>query len=414
MEPISKVFTSFSISEVCPTAVIMLNSPTVSLYEQSIYLDIWMRYNRHNLSKSSNQMTSCNEPALSLEAVPNSTEVRRPFFVCADGGWACLSKDYSSTPQGSHTNTCNEGKAVVLPTSPSPSAGESLSRILSEFPLPFDIICGDFDSQDDACDNTADTPLVRTMRANLTAHSNVIETSHISELTNDQLQVLRDSCSMRGDGSGGTVFSLKVSDQDTTDFGKCVHLVKRLLGLPPLPCGEKGNVKNHKKDMLPVVLVLGALGGRIDHTMGALWLLIKERDDLRVIIHDKDNTIFACCSQGKTTFLHDPAVDGDTCGVMVFGTKTDRVATRGLKWNLGPALGFPTGFLSDCLSTSNKIEGISLKEERERSAASDCKHNSSLYDYLDNCDHFGFVEIDTTEVENGGVDSGVLFSVVRK
>lgn len=184
------------------------------------------------------------------------------------------------------------------------------------------------------------------------------------------------------------------NDQNTTDFDKCLSLVKRLL-LPRVTSSSSPD-----GDDLPLVLVVGALGGRFDHTMAVVTSIIRVRDDMRVVVHNASNTLFCCARSGMTEFHHSPKVDGRSCGVMVFGEATSSVVTTGLEWNLGdPSL--VTGFLGMCLSTSNSIVPSPRSGDDDNSEKEAHKGPSSV------------VTINTSPVPNEGCHSAVIFSVER-
>lgn len=108
---------------------------------------------------------------------------------------------------------------------------------------------------------------------------------------------------------------------------------------------------------LPQVLVLGALGGRMDHEFAVLNTLFAYATRLDLSVYNGRNTLFAVPCGTVLAFTRDEAVDGNTIGVVVFGTATSAVVSKGLQWELGPDLKCGFGFVQ---STSNAIAGIGI------------------------------------------------------
>lgn len=348
--PSGPVFTSLDVTTVQPDAVLFLGNPLVSQYEVDVYLSLWIRLH-HKKSDTSGK-----------RCVP---------FVCTDGSWKKLVKECSSGG--------NDGRCTAM--------------------YPFHVSCGDMDSQPPPpITSTSDPSSSSALSPSPTTTIPRIPAPTVAALTPDQLaqiQAYIDGTTSTVDDDAPPYIIVPITnDQDTTDFDKCLSLVKHLL-----PKKDEPSSSANPKGELPLVLVVGALGGRFDHTMAVITSIIRVRDDMRVVVHNASNTLFCCARSGMTKFHHSPKIDGRSCGVMVFGEATSSVVTTGLEWNLGdPAL--VTGFLGMCLSTSNSIlpppttPPLDVKD-REDTLSS-------------------IVTIDTSPVANEGRNSAVIFSVERQ
>ncbi|KAJ3319701.1 cAMP-dependent protein kinase subunit [Boothiomyces sp. JEL0866] len=119
------------------------------------------------------------------------------------------------------------------------------------------------------------------------------------------------------------------TDQDTTDFHKCLN--------NPI-------IKDYKD-----VYVLGALNGRLDHTMAALHTLVKYKRRIFLI---SDESFCWYLEKGKHEIVSDPEYEGDTCGLIPLLGRA-LVISSGLKWNLNHDMPLEFGLL---VSTSNAFE----------------------------------------------------------
>lgn len=117
----------------------------------------------------------------------------------------------------------------------------------------------------------------------------------------------------------GTKILDNSDDQDTTDLWKCLSYVR-----DSIPDIEKGNVK---------LLVLGALGGRLDHefaNFNSLFLFRK----VRIILLSDESMAFLLPKNYKHEIMVNPSVEGPYCGLIPLSGPSLSTTTTGLKWDL--------------------------------------------------------------------------------
>lgn len=106
------------------------------------------------------------------------------------------------------------------------------------------------------------------------------------------------------------------SDQDSTDTEKCIHYLK-----------EKTIDINQKQ----TVLVVGALGGRLDHTLANLNTLHRVPELDLVMIGEGNGA--RLIKEGKSKIRVDPEIEGPKCAIVPLNGPV-RVTATGLKWPL--------------------------------------------------------------------------------
>jgi thiamine pyrophosphokinase len=122
--------------------------------------------------------------------------------------------------------------------------------------------------------------------------------------------------------SGNNKEILKINDQDTTDFTKCIQYL------------EGRNISD--------ILVIGGYGGRMDHVFANYDTIIKSNS--KIVMIDRDN--YSCkINLGSNTF----ECNG-YCGLIPL-TKS-KVKTEGFEWNVDGEMGF-----NILISTSNRAVG---------------------------------------------------------
>ncbi|CDW77502.1 thiamin pyrophosphokinase 1 [Stylonychia lemnae] len=125
-------------------------------------------------------------------------------------------------------------------------------------------------------------------------------------------------------------------DQDTTDFEKCFnHLIS----------------KEAFSDDMTRFLVLGAFGGRLDHTMRNISYLLSLPENIKAYFLDEYSMGFRV-PKGKTEIKFSKKFEF-TKGCGIIPAQTTRISTNGLKWNLGQAPWDVTS-LDTQISTSNE------------------------------------------------------------
>lgn len=118
---------------------------------------------------------------------------------------------------------------------------------------------------------------------------------------------------------------IHLSEQDTTDFEKCLYSVKA-----------------------PLYMGYGFLGGRVDHELTALSVLVRYPERSVILIGDQD--ICFCCPKELTL-----AVPKAT-RVSIFPMSDTKMRSTGLKWPLDDVVLSPT----TRSATSNKASGTSV------------------------------------------------------
>ncbi|KEG09603.1 hypothetical protein DQ04_04961050 [Trypanosoma grayi] len=84
---------------------------------------------------------------------------------------------------------------------------------------------------------------------------------------------------------------------------------------------------------LPTYLAIGGLGGRFDHDMAAISVMLSFQKDAHVVLTDSTNTIFACQPDGWTQVVRQPHHEGVMCSFINFG-RMKECETSGLLWNV--------------------------------------------------------------------------------
>ncbi|GBB90504.1 hypothetical protein RclHR1_01750003 [Rhizophagus clarus] len=113
-----------------------------------------------------------------------------------------------------------------------------------------------------------------------------------------------------------------VSEQDSTDFMKCIDLISIK--------EEKEEVENSSKYN---VLAIGAFGGRFDQTMSNIHYLYKLKDERKIYLLSDKNMTFLL-DKGKHNIFCDREIEGPACGILPIGVQRAILTTTGLKWNM--------------------------------------------------------------------------------
>ncbi|GAQ89409.1 thiamin pyrophosphokinase [Klebsormidium nitens] len=132
-------------------------------------------------------------------------------------------------------------------------------------------------------------------------------------------------------------------DQDTSDLHKCIKYAQ----------GANPSLTQQSK-----LLVVGAVGGRLDHQLSNIHILYKFRD-LRIVLLGKGNLALLLPEAFEHEIYPDRGVEGPICALIPVGSPVSDVHSTGLRWNLGgQSLQF-----GELISTSNEIkaERISVR-----------------------------------------------------
>ena len=136
------------------------------------------------------------------------------------------------------------------------------------------------------------------------------------------------------------ILTAKDPSQDDSDLEKCFrHL---------LTWFEANPLKENKQYK---IVVTGAMGGRMDHTLNNIHILHKFSltcaeisDNISILLVD-DNSIGTCILPGKTQYRKAKYFEQTTgCGIFPMIGEAPNVKTKGFKWNLGKIQGIIVDF----------------------------------------------------------------------
>lgn len=150
-------------------------------------------------------------------------------------------------------------------------------------------------------------------------------------------------------------YIVKVLDQNTTDFEKCLALCEQML------CGPES--KSCEKQQQPKnVLVLGGDGGEWHHQMAVIHAAAKfSGEHLSVRLHSAASTIMFCAPNGRTEFKRNAECESDVFSIVPFGRPPKRIVTTGLKWDVdfsvssSQLFGWSRSNNKSFISTSNRF-----------------------------------------------------------
>ncbi|KAI5982532.1 thiamine pyrophosphokinase [Pisolithus marmoratus] len=125
-------------------------------------------------------------------------------------------------------------------------------------------------------------------------------------------------------------------DQNSTDLMKCVQSVE-----------EKEKLESREYE----IIILGGLGGRLDHTMHTLSYVYKLRRTRKKVFVVTDDNISWVLNEGQHCIHIDHNILGPTCGLLPIGVDSTILTTTGLRWNLTVAESSFDGLIS----TSNHL-----------------------------------------------------------
>ncbi|KAI5981442.1 thiamine pyrophosphokinase Thi80 [Pisolithus marmoratus] len=125
-------------------------------------------------------------------------------------------------------------------------------------------------------------------------------------------------------------------DQNSTDLMKCVQSVE-----------EKDKLESREYE----IIILGGLGGRLDHAMHTLSYVHKLRRTRKKVFVVTDDNISWVLNEGQHCIHIDHNILGPTCGLLPIGVDSTILTTTGLRWNLTVAESSFDGLIS----TSNHL-----------------------------------------------------------
>ncbi|KAG0030950.1 cAMP-dependent protein kinase subunit [Podila clonocystis] len=156
----------------------------------------------------------------------------------------------------------------------------------------------------------------------------------------------------------------KIDEQYSTDFMKCIELVRELDPIhSTLPQGNQDTttdtLTNISHEQLLSqnlgVVVLGGSGGRFDQSMSSihhLYILNRERHAALV----SDESIVVVLEAGTYEITCNLEIEGPTCGIIPVGSSVAHLTTTGLRWDIE---NWGTSFGTQ-ISTSNALTGSNV------------------------------------------------------
>ncbi|KAK9840257.1 hypothetical protein WJX74_006304 [Apatococcus lobatus] len=155
----------------------------------------------------------------------------------------------------------------------------------------------------------------------------------------DEVPRLLDSSSEESDD--------EIRDQDSTDLQKCLHAVEEVTKLKEWELQACN------------ILAVGALGGRLDHTISNLAML--HRFSHLQLTLCGDGNLARLIQRGRTIIHVDPQTEGPQCALFpLCGPAT--ASTTGLRWNLDHTCMEMHGLLS----TSNRLVAEEVQVETDQ------------------------------------------------
>ncbi|KAL4458874.1 hypothetical protein ABPG75_013739 [Micractinium tetrahymenae] len=136
------------------------------------------------------------------------------------------------------------------------------------------------------------------------------------------------------------------ADQDSTDLQKCIQFVR-----------QQAEEQGLQLQQLTLV-ALGALGGRLDHTLSNLSTLYMYPDMSLVLLGD--GNLARLVPAGRAVIRPDRRLEGPTCGLVPCAGGAV-ASSSGLRWNLHST---PMAF-GGLVSTSNIIEADEIHVESD-------------------------------------------------
>lgn len=103
------------------------------------------------------------------------------------------------------------------------------------------------------------------------------------------------------------------------------------------------------------IVCLGALGGRLDHSLSSMHISTKfgrEHPDMQVMIVGDNNMMYLLCPNQKYRIHVGDFMEKKGCGLVPF-CKADNIETTGFRWNLGKECQFSCLEWGSFISTSN-------------------------------------------------------------
>ncbi|KAF9335661.1 cAMP-dependent protein kinase subunit, partial [Podila minutissima] len=153
----------------------------------------------------------------------------------------------------------------------------------------------------------------------------------------------------------------KLEEQYSTDFMKCVELVRERDPIHSTLAQQQGNhdtttTISHEqqlnRNLNLGIVALGGSGGRFDQCMSSihhLYIISRERHATLV----SDESIIVVLEAGTHEITCNIEIEGPTCGIIPVGSSVAHLTTTGLRWDIE---NWETSFGTQ-ISTSNALTG---------------------------------------------------------
>ncbi|KAJ3190617.1 hypothetical protein HK101_008534 [Irineochytrium annulatum] len=126
-------------------------------------------------------------------------------------------------------------------------------------------------------------------------------------------------------------------DQDSSDLEKCVNHARSIEHhVPGSLVPHEGGALRTRVQALHELIVLGALGGRLDQIMNSIHMLYTMEEGRRVYLVSNESMAMMLRGGGmRHRIICRKGYEGPTCGLLPIGVDEAKVVTEGLRWNLG-------------------------------------------------------------------------------
>ncbi|KAG0057610.1 hypothetical protein BGZ83_006983 [Gryganskiella cystojenkinii] len=186
---------------------------------------------------------------------------------------------------------------------------------------------------------------------------------YLPDYVRGDMDSLRDSVKDYYESMGVPVE--RVDEQYSTDFMKCVELVRERDPVPSSsssfstiaaattttsPTSITPPTQEQKQTVNLGVVALGGTGGRFDQSMSSihhLYILNRERHATLI----SDTSVVVVLSAGTHRITCNLEIEGPTCGIIPVGSSIANLTTAGLKWDVE---NWKTSFGTQ-ISTSNAL-----------------------------------------------------------
>jgi ADP-ribose pyrophosphatase YjhB (NUDIX family)/thiamine pyrophosphokinase len=347
-----------------PSAIIALNSPALGDYERRLLCTIF-------------EQSDTQQKKASTTERPHSAKRVKPLFLCADGAYSKIAQQASLL--SAVDMVVGDGDSLLWWKQQEASLEASSQATTNNgAPLPSPVSHIVLHHAEHFGCHDRHGSVAATASVGLPSEGDAVE----------HFQLLEQAFQRR------KALFVRVLDQNTSDFEKCLTVCERVLASPHWKTATSNSEEvdrsgsgvqgdgNRNEIKRYVVLVIGFQGGEWHHEMAALHAGAKYSAsnlsrrssssppsilDLR--FHAPNTTIAFCNPNGTTIFDRNLAFENKTFALIPFGESPVSMVTTGLQWNLDhhrrtapsdcaevPYFGFTNASVrSSYISTSNRI-----------------------------------------------------------